>query len=58
MLAAFWGWNLDFPLKTVSVGLGQSAIIKTTFKQKVIDFMKKLYPNYADWMITISYRVE
>jgi len=37
---------------------GQSAIIETTFKQRVIDFMKKLYPAYADWMITISYRVE
>lgn len=37
---------------------GQSAIIETTFKQRVIDFMKKLYPNYADWMITIAYRVE
>jgi small-conductance mechanosensitive channel len=37
---------------------GQSAIIETTFKQRVIDFMKKLYPDYADWMIMIAYRVE
>ena len=37
---------------------GQTAIIETTFKQRVIDFMKKPYPNYADWMITIAYRVE
>ena len=37
---------------------GQSAIIETTFKQRVIDFMKRLYPAYADWMITIAYRVE
>jgi small-conductance mechanosensitive channel len=37
---------------------GQTAIIETTFKQRVIDFMKKTYPNYADWMITIAYRVE
>jgi small-conductance mechanosensitive channel len=37
---------------------GESAIIETTFKQRVIDFIKKLYPNYADWMITIAYRVE
>jgi len=40
------------------IWLGQSAIIETTFKQRVIDFMKKLYPDYADWMITIAYRVE
>jgi hypothetical protein len=37
---------------------GQTAIIETTFKQRVIDFMKKTYPNYADWMITMAYRVE
>ncbi len=37
---------------------GQTAIIETTFKQRVIGFMKKLYPDYADWMITIVYRVE
>ena len=37
---------------------GQNAVIETTFKQRVIDFMKKTYPNYADWMITIAYRVE
>ncbi len=37
---------------------GQNAIIETTFKQRVIDFMKKTHPNYSDWMITIAYRVE
>jgi len=37
---------------------GQNSIIETTFKQRVIDFMKKTHPNYSDWMITIAYRVE
>jgi len=37
---------------------GQTAIIEITFKQRVIDFIKKLYPDCADWMITIAYRVE
>jgi small conductance mechanosensitive channel len=37
---------------------GQSAIIETAFKQRVIDFIKKIYPDYTDWMITIAYRVE
>ena len=37
---------------------GQAAIIETTFKQRIIDFMKKTCPNYSDWMIIIAYRVE
>jgi small conductance mechanosensitive channel len=37
---------------------GQNSIIEITFKQRVIDFMKKTHPNYSDWMITIAYRVE
>lgn len=37
---------------------GQTAVVETTFKQKVLALMKKLYADYADWMITIIYRVE
>lgn len=37
---------------------GQTAVVETTFKQRVLALMKKLYADYADWMITITYRVE
>ena len=37
---------------------GQGALIENTFRQRVIAMMKELYPAYADWMVTITYRVE
>jgi small conductance mechanosensitive channel len=37
---------------------GQSALIETTFRQRVAALMKKLYSDYADWMVTVTYRVE
>ncbi|MFZ0390998.1 MAG: mechanosensitive ion channel domain-containing protein [Calditrichia bacterium] len=37
---------------------GQNSIIETTFKQRVVAYMKKSYPDYADWMVVITYRVE
>jgi small conductance mechanosensitive channel len=37
---------------------GQTAVVETTFNQRVLALMKKLYADYADWMITITYRVE
>jgi small conductance mechanosensitive channel len=36
----------------------QRGIIETTFKQRVVAAMKKLDPDYADWMVTVTYRVE
>lgn len=37
---------------------GQTGIIETTYKQRVAAAMKKLNPDYMDWMVTVTYRVE
>ena len=37
---------------------GQGALIETAFKQRVIAAMKQIYPEYADWMVIVTYRVE
>lgn len=37
---------------------GQSGLIETTFKQRIIVLMKMYSPEYADWMITVTYKVE
>jgi small conductance mechanosensitive channel len=37
---------------------GQGSLIENTFRQRVIPLMKNLYPDYAEWMITVTYRVE
>ena len=38
------------------LGPGQGPLIETTFKQRVLAAMKTLNPDYADWMITVTYR--
>lgn len=35
---------------------GQGPLMETTFRQRVIDAMKQLDPNYADWMVVVTYR--
>ena len=35
---------------------GQGALIETTFRQQIAFMMKASDPNYADWMVTITYR--
>lgn len=37
---------------------GQGALVENTFRQRVVAMMKELYPAYADWMVTVTYRVE
>ena len=37
---------------------GQGSLVETAFKQRIITAMKKLYPDYAEWMVVITYRVE
>jgi small conductance mechanosensitive channel len=37
---------------------GQGGLVEGTLKQRIITAMKKLYPDYADWMVTVTYRVE
>ena len=35
---------------------GQGPLIETTFRQRVIDALKQVDPNYADWMVVTTYR--
>jgi small conductance mechanosensitive channel len=35
---------------------GQGALIENTFKQRVVEALKQIDPNYADWMVVITYR--
>jgi moderate conductance mechanosensitive channel len=36
---------------------GQGGLIETTFRQRVVLALKHFDPNYADWMVTITYRI-
>jgi hypothetical protein len=33
-------------------------IIEETFKESVVQALKKSYTDYAAWMITVTYKVE
>jgi small-conductance mechanosensitive channel len=35
---------------------GQGSLIETAFRQRVVEAMKAMQPNYADWMVTVTYR--
>lgn len=35
---------------------GQGTLIETTFKQRLVDALKQIDSNYADWMVVITYR--
>lgn len=35
---------------------GQGTLIETGFRQRVLSLLKVTYPDYADWMITVTYR--
>ncbi|HEX4262738.1 MAG TPA: mechanosensitive ion channel domain-containing protein [Verrucomicrobiae bacterium] len=35
---------------------GQGALIENTFRQRLVEALKQMDPNYADWMIVITYR--
>lgn len=35
---------------------GQGALIETQFRQRVVDALKHIDPNYADWMVVVTYR--
>jgi small conductance mechanosensitive channel len=37
---------------------GQVNIIEVTFKERVVQVLKKSYADYASWMITVTYKVE
>lgn len=35
---------------------GQGALVETGFKPRVLTALKKEYPEYADWMVAVTYR--
>jgi moderate conductance mechanosensitive channel len=35
---------------------GQVSLIETTFRQQITAALKSFDPNYADWMVTVTYR--
>ena len=37
---------------------GQSSLIETDVKQRFIGFIKQHYSDYADWMVTVTYKAE
>jgi moderate conductance mechanosensitive channel len=37
---------------------GQGAFIENVFRQRLLATLRRLDPDYADWMVTVSYRVE
>ncbi len=37
---------------------GRSTILETTFKQEIVQSLKEIEPDFADWMVAVNYEVE
>lgn len=48
------GWN--YLRVQFKIWPSQGTLIETTFRQQITYAMKALDPNYADWMVTVTYR--
>ena len=48
------GWN--YLRVQFKIWPGQGILIETTFRQQITYAMKAFDPNYADWMVTVTYR--
>jgi small conductance mechanosensitive channel len=48
------GW--DFVRVHFKIWPGQGNLIETTFRQQMVNAMKTLSPNYADWQVPVTYR--
>jgi moderate conductance mechanosensitive channel len=48
------GWN--YLRVQFKIWPGQGTLIETTFRQQISSAMKAFDPNYADWMVTVTYR--
>ncbi len=48
------GWN--FMRVKFTIWPGQGSLIETTFRQQIVTAMKTFDPDYADWMVTVTYR--
>jgi len=47
------GWN--YLCVEFNIWPGQGSLIETTFRQQITAAMKSFDPNYADWMVTVTY---
>lgn len=50
------GWR--FIRYKISLWPGQGALVETGFRQMALARLRTIYPDYADWMINITYRSE
>ncbi len=48
------GWN--YLRVQFKIWPGQGTLVETNFRQQIVHAMKPLDPNYADWMVTVTYR--
>jgi moderate conductance mechanosensitive channel len=48
------GWN--YLRVQFKIWPGQGTLIENTFRQQINYAMKQFDPNYADWMVTVTYR--
>jgi moderate conductance mechanosensitive channel len=48
------GWN--YLRVQFKIWPGQGTLVETTFRQQITYAMKVFDPNYAEWMVTITYR--
>ncbi len=46
----------DFVRVDFKLWPGQGALIETTFRQRLVTLLKQFDPNYADWMVVVTYR--
>jgi small conductance mechanosensitive channel len=50
------GGTLKYLRVQFKIWPGQSAVLETVFRQRLVDALKKLEPAYADWMVAVTYR--
>jgi hypothetical protein len=52
------GWSMALSAYQVQALAGTNKIIEETFKERVVQVLKKSDADYASWMITVTYKVE
>jgi moderate conductance mechanosensitive channel len=48
------GWN--YVRVEFKIWPGQGILVENNFRQQIVHAMKPLVPDYADWMVTVTYR--
>lgn len=49
------GWR--YVRAKIHIWPGQGALLETSLRQRVVATLRSLWPEYADWMVTVTYRV-